>query len=52
MKTLEQSGRLRKIPHHDETVDNFSEDNRLFVAGVCFLLDGVRYLHDLGDYDK
>lgn len=52
MKNPVQSGQLRKIQHHDKTINNFSENNCLFVAGICIFLDSVRHIHHLGVYDK
>ena len=52
MKSLEPNGQLRKIPHYDETINNFPEDNCLRIVGICFFLDSVRHIRDLGDSDK
>lgn len=52
MKTPEPSGQLRKTQHHDETINNLAEGNCLFFVGICFFLDSVRHIHDLGVYDK
>ena len=52
MKNPEQNGQLKKIQHHDETINNLPEDNCLFITGICFFLDSVRYIRDLGDSDK
>lgn len=51
-KNPEQNGRWKKNQNHDETVNNCAEDNCLLIPGICFFLDSVRYIHDLGVYDK
>lgn len=52
MKNPEPNGHVKMSQHHDETINNFSENNCLLVVGIRFFLDSVRHIHDLGDYDK
>jgi len=52
MKPLSLRSQLMGAQYHDETIKTLSEDNCLFIIGICFSDDNIRHIYNLGSRDK